>query len=108
MFISVLSDIFETLAHSPSPRVYETVVKKALPPLSQAIATASKQESYIAESAIELITSLVKGSPESGMGEGVFALLGPNLFKCLQDTEDRNIIQVLKIQTTVGYILTVN
>ncbi|KAF8079173.1 armadillo-type protein [Lyophyllum atratum] len=90
IFLSILSDILALLTGSPANGVYETVVKQALPRLSNAIASATPEESWIAGSAIELITSLVQGSPESGIGEGFFALLAPNLFKCLGEAEDRD------------------
>lgn len=89
-----MTDILTSLASSPAAGIYETVVKQALPPLSNALASAKPEESWVASSAIELVTSLVKGSPEAGIGEGFFALLAPNLFKCLGEAEDRDIIQV--------------
>ena len=94
IFISILTDILATLASSPTPGIYETVVKRALPLLSNAIVAAKPEESWIAGSAIELVSSLVKGSPESGLGEGFFPLLAPGLFKCLSEAEDRDILQV--------------
>lgn len=69
-------------------------MKSSLPPLSNAIATAKKDESWIASSAIDLVTSLVRGAPESGLGEGFFSLLAPPLFACLGEAEDRDVIQV--------------
>ncbi|KAG6911255.1 hypothetical protein DXG01_002093 [Tephrocybe rancida] len=89
----VLTDIFSTLTASSAHGVYEAVVKQALPPLSVAIASAKAEESWVAGSAIELVTSLVQGSPESGLGEGFFALFAPNLFKCLGEAEDRDVLQ---------------
>jgi len=82
------------LASSPAPNVYETVVKQALPTLCASIGSAKPEESWIAGSAIDLVSSLVKGAPESGLGDGFFALLAPNLFKCLKQAEDRDILQV--------------
>ncbi|KAF5384768.1 hypothetical protein D9615_001050 [Tricholomella constricta] len=93
IFISLLTDILATLAGSATNTIYETVVKQALPPLSNAIAAAKPEDSWIAGSAIELVASLAQGSPESGLGEGFFALLAPNLFKCLGETEDRDVLQ---------------
>jgi hypothetical protein len=100
-----MTDILTSLASSPASGIYETVVKQALPPLSHAIAAAKPEESWVAGSAIELVTSLVKGSPEAGLGEGFFALLAPNLFKCLGDAEDRDIIQVSTLFTTIEHQL---
>lgn len=94
IFLSILTDILESLASSTNTGVYETVVKQALPSLSNAIASAKPLESWIAGSGIELVSSLVRGSPPSGLGEGFFAVLAPNLFKCLGDAEDRDVLQV--------------
>ncbi|KAG6896763.1 hypothetical protein C0992_006277, partial [Termitomyces sp. T32_za158] len=93
IFHSILADIFTNLAASSSSGIYETIVKQALPPLTSAIASAKADESWIAESAIEFITSFVQGSPEIGLGEGFFALVAPSLFKCLGETEDRVVLQ---------------
>ncbi len=100
IFISILTDILTTLAGASASGIYEVVVKNALPPLSIAIANAKKEESWITSSAIDLVTSLVRGAPESGLGEGFFALLAPALFACLGEAEDRDVIQVC---TTLSY-----
>ncbi|KAF8167572.1 armadillo-type protein [Crassisporium funariophilum] len=92
IFISILTDILTSLSSSSSG-IYETVVKQALPHLSTAITSAKKEESWIAGSAIDLVSSLVKGSPQTGLGEGFFALLAPNLFSCLSEAEDRDVLQ---------------
>ena len=82
------------MASSSANGIYETVVKQALPTLCNSIAAATPEESWITSSAIDLVSSLVRGSPGSGLGEGFFALLAPNLFKCLQEAEDRDVLQV--------------
>lgn len=92
----MFTDIMEHLASSTVPEVYPTVVKQALPTLCSAIATAKPEESWVASSAIELVSSLVEGSPQSGLGEGFFALLAPSLFSCLAEAEDRDVLQVRK------------
>lgn len=74
--------------------MYEIVVKQALPTLCTSITTAKHEESWIAGSAIDLISSLVRGAPESGLGDGFFALLAPTLFNCLENAEDRDVLQV--------------
>lgn len=94
IFLSILTDILESLASSPANGVYETVVKQALPALSNVIVGAKPEESWIAGSGIELVSSLVRGSPPSGLGDGFFALLAPSLFKCLGEAEDRDVLQV--------------
>lgn len=94
IFISILTDILTSLASSPTNGVYETVVKQSLPQLSVAINSATKEESWIASSAIDLVSSLVEGSPLTGLGEGFFALLAPNLFSCLAGADDRDVLQV--------------
>jgi importin-9 len=75
--------------------VYETVVKQALPTLCYSIESAPLAESWISASAVELVSSLVSGSPESGLGDGFFGLLAPSLFKCLCTAEDRDLLQVI-------------
>jgi importin-9 len=54
-------------------------------------------ESWVLASAIELVGSLVRGAPERGLGGGFFALLAPNLFGCLRDAEDRDVLQVIRL-----------
>ncbi|KAH7915756.1 armadillo-type protein [Hygrophoropsis aurantiaca] len=93
IFLSIFTDILTSLASAESDGVYETVAKQALPTLCSAIALAKPNESWIAGSAIDLISSLVQGSPESGLGEGFFALLAPSLFNCLNESEDRDVLQ---------------
>ena len=92
ILISLLTDILSSLAASKAPGVYETVVRQALPPLCQAIANPS--EAWIASAGVELITSLIEGAPDVGLGDGFFATMAPNLFQCLKVAEDRDIIQV--------------
>ncbi|KXN85718.1 Importin-9 [Leucoagaricus sp. SymC.cos] len=93
IFISILTDILATLAGATASGVYEAVVKSALPPLNNAIAQAKKEESWIASTAIDLVTSLARGAPESGLGEGFFSLIAPALFASLGEAEDRDMIQ---------------
>ncbi|KAI8980578.1 ARM repeat-containing protein [Trametes punicea] len=93
IFISILTDVLESLASSPSPGVYQAVVRQALPALCNAIMSSTAVDSWIASAAIELVSSLVGGAPENGLGEGFFAMLAPSLFSCLRTTEDRDVIQ---------------
>ncbi|KAI0354778.1 ARM repeat-containing protein [Trametes cingulata] len=93
IFISILTDVLESLASSPAPGVYQAVVQQALPALCNAIMSSTAVDSWIASAAIELVSSLVSGAPESGLGDGFFAMLAPSLFSCLRTTEDRDVIQ---------------
>ncbi|CAA7265862.1 unnamed protein product [Cyclocybe aegerita] len=93
IFISIFTDILTNLASSPANGIYETVIKQALPPLSAAVTSAKKEESWIASSAIDLISSLVSGAKENNLGEGFFQLLAPGLFSCLGGAEDRDVLQ---------------
>ncbi|TEB38615.1 ARM repeat-containing protein [Coprinellus micaceus] len=94
IFISLLADIIQELASSSGEGIYETVVKQALPILVDAIGLAKSEESWITSAAIEFAQSLVQGSPaEKGLGEGFFALLAPNLFQCLDQADDRDVLQ---------------
>ena len=89
-----MTEILIHLAGSQTSGVYQTVVQNALPPLTNAIASTKKNESWIAAGAIELVTSLVRGAPGSGLGEGFIGLLAPTLFACLDVAEDRDVLQV--------------
>jgi len=98
----MFTDIFAALASSSAPNVYETVVKQALPTLCTSIGSANANESWITGSAIDLISSLVRGAPEGGLGDGFFALLAPNLFECLKQAEDRDVLQVKLLFSPFG------
>lgn len=99
IFISILTDIVATLAGAMSPGVYDTMIKIALPLLSSATANAKEEESWIASTAIDLMTSLARGSPESGLGDNFFALAAPALFASLGKAEDRDLIQVFLLSS---------
>ena len=94
IFISIMSDVLESLASSPAPGVYPAVVQQALPVLANAIGAHATTDSWISGAAIELTNSLVEGAPETGLGDGFLALLAPSLFACLAAAEDRDTIQV--------------
>ncbi|KAG1848518.1 armadillo-type protein [Suillus subalutaceus] len=85
IFLSIFTEIFTSLASSTGTG--------ALPTLCTAIASSKPQEAWIAGSAIDLISSLVRGAPEGGLGDGFFALLAPSLFSCLSEAEDRDVLQ---------------
>ena len=70
------------------------MIEQALPPLCLCIGSAKKEESWIPASGIDLVGSLVSGAPESGLGEGFFETLAPNIFSCLSIAEDRDVLQV--------------
>ena len=94
IFISIMTDVVESLASSPAPGVYPAVVQQALPPLSNAISTYTTNDSGIAAAAIDLVNSIVEGAPDAGLGDGFIAMLAPSLFGCLASAEDRDAIQV--------------
>ncbi|TRM70438.1 armadillo-type protein [Schizophyllum amplum] len=93
IFESILSDIFEALASSKASGVYQAVVQKALPELCSNLAEAKPEESWVTSTGIELITSMVKGAPEGGLGDGFVAAMAPSLFHCLGQSEDRDVLQ---------------
>lgn len=90
--LSILDDLISNLACSPAPGVRETVVSQSLPVLSQTIGQSGRDESW--SSAIDLIASLVRGSSRGKLGEGFFAAFAPNLFSCLQETQDQETLEV--------------
>ncbi|KAG8947886.1 hypothetical protein FRC04_010244 [Tulasnella sp. 424] len=93
ILLSVLTDVFVAIARCPVPGVYQAIVTIALPSLASAITQATQDQSWIVTSAIDLATSLMRGAPRGQLGDGFFNLLGPALFTCLLNTEDREVIQ---------------
>ncbi|KAL1749221.1 armadillo-type protein [Schizophyllum fasciatum] len=93
IFESILSDIFEALASSKANGVYQAVVQKALPELCSNLNSAKPDESWVTSTGIELITSMVKGAPEGGLGDGFVSAMAPSLFHCLAQSEDRDVLQ---------------
>ena len=94
IFLSLLNDILLSIASSKAPGVYEAAVKEALPRLTTAIGNYNANESWAASSALDLVGSLARGAPESGLGEGFFAAIAPTIFECLGVAEDRDVLQV--------------
>ena len=94
IFISILGNVFESLASSPA---YQAVVQQALPALTTALMSATEVDSYVASAAFELVGALVEGAPASGLGDGFFAMLAPALYATLRATEDRETIQVMNL-----------
>ncbi|PAV22617.1 ARM repeat-containing [Pyrrhoderma noxium] len=92
ILISILTEIYTSLSKS-RPEIYQALVKGALPTLCNAIATAKPTESWITSSAIELVSSIISGAPDSGLGDGFFSTLAPSLFECLRQAEDRDVLQ---------------
>ena len=94
IFLSILNDVLHSIASAKVPGVYEITVKQTLPRLTASIGAAHADESWVASSALELITSVARGAPEAGLGEGFFAAIAPCVFDCLQLAEDRDVLQV--------------
>ncbi|KAK7464422.1 hypothetical protein VKT23_006589 [Stygiomarasmius scandens] len=99
IFLSIFPDIINSLAASAAPGIYETIVQQAMPPLCNAISSASPDQSYISGSAIELVGAIVRAASATGpgggkgLGDNFFDMLAPNLFKCLGEVEDRDVLQ---------------
>lgn len=81
------------MAGSKAPGVYETVVKQALPILTNAIMASTEREPWITGAAIDLASSLAQGAPESGLADGFVSILAPSLFLALRSVEDRDVVQ---------------
>lgn len=90
VLLSVITEVFEGL----STASYQATISQALPPLASALASVSKDETWVTSSALEIIASLMRGAHEGQLGQGFFASLGPALFKSVGETEDRDVIQV--------------
>ncbi|KAF8727515.1 ARM repeat-containing protein, partial [Rhizoctonia solani] len=89
VLLSVITDVFEGLAAAS----YQATVSQALPSLSAALASVSKDETWVTSSALEIVTGLMRGVQEGQLGQGFFDNLGPALFKAIGETEDREVIQ---------------
>ncbi|CAE6421477.1 unnamed protein product [Rhizoctonia solani] len=89
VLLSVITDVFEGLAAAS----YQATVSHALPSLSAALGSVSKDETWVTSSALEIVTGLMRGVHEGQLGQGFFDNLGPALFKAIGETEDREVIQ---------------
>ena len=94
IFLSLLNDILLSIVSSKVPGVYEATVEQALPRLTASIGNYNANESWAAASALDLLGSLARGAPETGLGEGFFAAIAPTIFECLGVAEDRDVLQV--------------
>jgi hypothetical protein len=94
IFLSLLNDILLSVVDAKASGVYEAAVKEALPRLTTSIGNYNASESWVASSALELIGSLARGAPETGLGEGFFAATAPTVFVCMRVAEDRDVLQV--------------
>ncbi|KAK2464757.1 hypothetical protein APHAL10511_003175 [Amanita phalloides] len=92
IIISILTDIMGLLAASSAKGVNEIVIKQAVPTLTNAMLSAKPTEFWITSSAFDLLNSIVEG-PSEGLAEGFFAHIAPSLFKCLNEAEDRDVLQ---------------
>ncbi|THH14476.1 hypothetical protein EW146_g5852 [Bondarzewia mesenterica] len=112
ILLSMLSDIVTSIVSSSNSGVYQAAVRQALPRLGAAIGLSDPKQFWIASSAIELVSALVQGAPETGLGEGFFAAVADNLFNCLKTAEDRDTLQngisliTLVIRKDVDQLLT--
>ncbi|KAG8722408.1 hypothetical protein FRC09_006303 [Ceratobasidium sp. 395] len=95
VLLSAITDVFECLAAAS----YQTTVTQALPLLANALGSASSDETWITSSALDIITSLMRGAQEGQLGQGFFATLGAALFKAIGESEDRDVIQSVPFPT---------
>ena len=94
IFLSLLNDVLLSIAGSNVSGVYEATVKEALPRLTTSVGNYNANESWVASSALDLIGSLARAAPETGLGEGFFAAIAPNVFDCMRVAEDRDVLHV--------------
>ncbi|CAL1694900.1 unnamed protein product [Somion occarium] len=93
LFVSLLGEIFGALSGSPAPGAYEIVLKQAIPVLCNAILTASSDNAWLAESALDLLDSIIGARGDRDLGDNLFATIAPALFYALATNEDRDVIQ---------------
>jgi hypothetical protein len=93
ILFSSLTDLIANLASAKAPGAYQTIASQALPNVIAALTQAQAQpkEGWLPSSAIEIVTNVVRGTPEGAIGENFFATLAPSLFGILRVTEDREV-----------------
>jgi hypothetical protein len=69
-------------------------VQEALPALAGAAGAATDEQSWVSESAFELLSNVVAAAQPGALGGGFFGALAPSLFARLKATEDRDTLQV--------------
>ncbi|KZO96466.1 ARM repeat-containing protein [Calocera viscosa TUFC12733] len=90
IFVSVLSNMFETLASSP---YYVIVVRETLPRLAQTAADNAVENPSMSIPAIDLITSLIRGCKlPDGLGQGFVDMVVPALTTCILTAQDRDLV----------------
>ena len=94
ILLSVISDLFESLAGSKQQGVPKVVVQRAIPTLAAAIVSQqdSDEPSALAETAVELSNSILAGA-DGGALHGVVNVLCPNLVHVLKTSDDRDVQQ---------------
>ncbi|KAL1915230.1 uncharacterized protein VTP21DRAFT_7506 [Calcarisporiella thermophila] len=85
----IINELFEILASQPT--VYSALRDRALPVMAGIIASNDAEPGVVA-SAIELVTSLVKGGPPA-LPDNLILNLFPSLMPRLMSTDDRTILQ---------------
>jgi len=93
IFLSMIEDIFKSLAASSASGVGDVVLQQALPGLSDALIHASVEETWIASSALGLLVGLVRGTPSEKLSQQFFSSVAPGLFKCLAESDDRGVLE---------------
>jgi importin-9 len=99
ILFSSLTDVISTVTSSQAPGAYQAIASQALPNVTQALIQAQSQptEGWLASSAIEIITSVLRGAPDGAIGDGFFAMLAPSLFEILRVSEDREVSVVCSL-----------
>ncbi len=101
ILLSVISDLLESLSGSKQPGVSQIIVQQSLPFLAAAIgsslsdqntSTADDEPSALAETAIELVKSVLDGAPPAAL-RGAVNVVCPNLFHVLSVSQDRDVLQ---------------
>ncbi len=91
---SIVEELLETIAASPSEETYQALIQQALPALSTCLHSTSGSEENLAlpNSAFELVAAILRGRKGS-VGSGFAQAFLPAAFDCLMTTEDADATQ---------------
>ncbi|KAI0082121.1 ARM repeat-containing protein [Panus rudis PR-1116 ss-1] len=93
LFLSILDETVGSIAATRVPGVYETVERLCLPPLSNALNTATNETSWVTYSALTLLNSIAEAQRDAPLSDAFFSAIAPGLFQALRTAEDRDVIQ---------------
>lgn len=93
MLNASIGEVLRTFASIDTPIVLQVLIQTTLPTLSQSIQDLLHDPfSPTASSAVDLVDSVFSGRP-SPLGQGLFDAIAGTLFRVMEKTEDRDVVQ---------------